>query len=131
MHYGQGHGRLYGPASPYSAQGPSTDDLLCLAVLRDAIYVADVNIAAASPIPSFLIECLIWNVPNDHFGHDSYTGEVRAALAFLFNNTMKFDDYKEWGEVNELKYLFRTVQPWTVEQAHAFLSAAWDYIGFK
>ena len=89
------------------------------------------NVAAAKPIPSFLIECLVWNVPNVGFGHDTYTADVRWALAYLFNNTMKSEDCSEWGEVNELKYLFRGGQSWTLQQAHAFVSAAWDYLGFE
>jgi hypothetical protein len=88
-------------------------------------------IAAVKPIPSFLIECLAWNVPNDHFGHSTYTGDIRAALAYLFNNTMKREDCGEWGEINELKYLFWSGQPWTLGQAHAFIFAAWDYVGFE
>jgi hypothetical protein len=35
-----------------------------------------------------------------------------------------------WLEVNDVKYLFHSTQPWTKEQAHAFVSAAWDYVGF-
>lgn len=93
--------------------------------------MSDEDISAAKPISSFLIECLVWNVPKDYFGHDTLTADVRAALAHLFNCTMEFEGCSEWGEVNELKYLFRTVQPWTLEQAHAFTSAAWDYLGFK
>lgn len=93
--------------------------------------MADEKNAAAVPVPSFLIECLVWNVPNEGFGHETYTADVRWALAYLFNNTIKFEDCKEWGEVNELKYLFRSVQPWTLEQAHAFTSAAWEYLEFK
>lgn len=89
------------------------------------------GIPEASPIPSYLIECLVWNVPNEGFGHDTLTADVRWALAHLFNNTMKLEDFNEWGEVNELKYLFRTLQGWTADQAHKFLSATWDYIGFK
>ena len=92
----------------------------------------DEKIAAAKPIPSFLVECLVWNVvPNDRFGHDSYKADVRSSLAYLFNNTIKVDDCKEWGEINELKYLFRPGQPWTMEQAHKFTSTAWDYLGFE
>ena len=87
--------------------------------------------AAAAPIPSFLIECLVWNSPNSAFGHDTYTADVRETLAHLFNNTMKLDDCKEWGEISELKYLFWTGQPWNFSQAHAFLSAAWDYLGYE
>lgn len=85
----------------------------------------------AKSIPSYLIECLVWNVPNEGFNHDTYTADVRYVLAHLFNNTKSFEDCKEWGEVNELKYLFRNSQPWTLAQAHAFISAAWVYIGFK
>lgn len=91
----------------------------------------DKGIAAARPVPSYLIECLVWNVPNEGFGHPTYTADVRWALAHLFNNTRNFEDCKEWGEINELKYLFRTSQPWTLEQAHSFISAAWDYVGFE
>jgi hypothetical protein len=91
----------------------------------------DEKIAPAKPIPSFLVECLVWNVPNDRFGHDTYAADVRWALADLFNNTRNVEDCKEWGEVNELKYLFRSGQPWTMEQAHSFTAAAWDYLGFK
>jgi len=52
-------------------------------------------------------------------------------LAHLFNNTIKFDDCKGWGEINELKYFFWNGQPWNFNQAHAFLSAAWDYLGLE
>jgi hypothetical protein len=89
------------------------------------------KIAAADPIPSFLVECLVWNAPNSTFGHETYTSDVREVLANLFNDTMKFETCTEWGEINELKYLFRGGQPWTLMQAHAFISAAWDYWDFE
>lgn len=89
------------------------------------------GIAAAKPIPSFLIECLVWNVHNEGFGHDAYTDDVRYVLAHTFNETTNDERCSEWGEVNELKYLFRWNQPWTRQQAHDFLLVAWDYIGFE
>jgi hypothetical protein len=113
-----------------TATGGRFKDLVRI-VKRLRYKMNDDKIAAAGPIPSFLVECLVWNVPNTAFGHDTYTADVRAALAHLFNKTMKFDDCKEWREINELKYLFRDAQPWTLVQAHAFLSAAWDYLGFQ
>jgi len=86
----------------------------------------------AKGIESFLIASLAWNVPNQFFGHEKYYADIRDVLAYLFDNTLKFEDCKEWGEVNELKYLFRdNVQPWTLAETHAFISAAWDYIGLK
>lgn len=90
----------------------------------------EAGITAAGPIPSYLIECLVWNVPDVGFSGQYYK-EVRYSLAHLFNSTLAEENVKEWGEINELKYLFRPGQPWTREKAHAFLSAAWDYVGFE
>ncbi len=98
---------------------------------RLCIEMDDQGIAAAKPIPGFLIECLVWNVPNGHFGHLTYTADVRAVLVFLFNNTMRDKECWDWVEVSHLKYLFRGQKPWTRSQAHEFLSAAWDYLGFE
>lgn len=92
--------------------------------------MSDKGITEAKPILGFLIECLVWNVPNDQFGYSTYKSDVRSCLAFLFNNTMNDEQCSEWGEVSELKYLFRGRQKWTRQQAHSFISAAWDYIGF-
>lgn len=89
------------------------------------------NIAGARAVPSYLIECLAWNVPNEGFNRSTYTADVRWALAHLFNETRAIESCKEWGEINELKYLFGGHQPWTLGQAHAFASAAWDYLGFE
>lgn len=93
--------------------------------------LADAGCSPTKPILGFLIECLVWNVPNDRFGHSTYVADVRASLAFLFNSTMNDADCSEWGEVSELKYLFRDGQKWTRAQAHEFVSSAWDYIGFE
>ena len=82
-------------------------------------------------IPGFLIECLVWNVPNKYFGQDSYYLDVKNVLAYLFNNTRTDKNCSEWGEVSELKYLFRSNQAWTRQQAHNFIDAAWDYVGFN
>ena len=54
---------------------------------------------------------------------------MKNCLAFLFNNTIKYDTCSEWGEVSELKYLFRG-NKWTRTQAFLFIDKAWDYIGF-
>ncbi len=89
------------------------------------------KIPQATNIGSFLISSLVWNVPNEQFGYATLESDVRNILAHTFNNTLNDEDCKEWGEVNELKYLFNPQQGWTRQQAHNFLSAAWDYLGFE
>jgi hypothetical protein len=94
-------------------------------------HIQEEGITATKPIPGFLIECLVWNVPNPEFGNYSYLADLQACLAFLFNNTVTDEKCTEWGEVSELKYLFRGKQKWTRQEAHNFISAAWDYLGFE
>jgi len=34
-------------------------------------------------LPSFLMECLVYNVPNDKFNHKTYVADMRAVLACI------------------------------------------------
>lgn len=81
-------------------------------------------------IPGFLVECLVWNVPNDHFQNPTYTDDLAASLAFLHQKTSNFESCSDWGEVNELKYLFGSGQKWNYGQANAFIGIVRDYVGF-
>jgi hypothetical protein len=81
-------------------------------------------------LPSFLMECLVYNAPNSDFNHTSYLADMREVLASIFNGTLSADKCKEWLEVSERKYLFHRDQSWTREQAHRLAAEAWDYIGF-
>lgn len=89
------------------------------------------NIGAANPIPSYFIECLVFNVSSGTFGHSTYYAELQEVLRELYHATKEAASCQEWGEVNELKYLFRNSQPWTREAGNAFVLAAWRYMGFS
>lgn len=91
----------------------------------------DQGIGAAGPIPSYLIECVVFNVPDGTFGHQRYYDELKEVLRFLYHATKAQESCNEWGEVNELKYLFRTSQPWSREEANAFVLAAWHHVGYS
>jgi hypothetical protein len=89
------------------------------------------GIEAAKPMASFLLECLAFNVPNlTLFTNDSYVVMVREALIYLYEQTTTLEKCSEWGEVSELKWLFRGPQPWTYQQANVFIVAAWNFVGF-
>jgi hypothetical protein len=90
----------------------------------------EARVAPAKPIIGFLSECLIWNVPDDHFSHAAYSEDLKAALGYLYAGTQTNDGCHEWGELSELKYLFRGSQKWTRQQANDFIAAAWRHVGF-
>jgi hypothetical protein len=54
---------------------------------------------------------------------------MRGVLASIFNATLTDDACKDWVEVNDVKYLFHSSQPWTRIQAHGLASAAWNHMG--
>lgn len=89
----------------------------------------DQAIGAAKPIPSYLVECLVFNVPDSTFGYSTYD-ELRECLRFIYHGTASDEACKEWREVNWLKYLLRGGQPWTRAAANAFAVAAWHYVGY-
>ena len=87
-------------------------------------------VSESTPMASFLLESLAWNVPNGDLCHSTHRDDVKSALAYLYQHTSSEDACHEWGEINELKYLFRPVQRWTREQVNQFCARAWTYIGF-
>jgi hypothetical protein len=89
-----------------------------------------VGISPARGIPSYLIECLVYNVPDFYFTGDSYVNIMRSCIAHIAVATETDDKCKEWEEVNRHKYLFRSWQPWTRDQARSFALAAWVYAEF-
>lgn len=93
--------------------------------------IRDGRLTEKEGLPSFLIECLVYNVPNDKFRTKGYVADMRAVLATIFNATLSDVGCKDWLEPSERKYLFRPSQPWTYKQAHALARAAWDYMGFE
>ncbi len=89
--------------------------------------------AAAEKAPSFLIECLVFNAPDDNFNRaDHYYDDVKAVVATMWTRTKPGaeDVHSKLVEVSRMKYLFRSGQPWAVADAHEFLLQAWQYVGF-
>ena len=84
---------------------------------------------AAKEAPSYLIECLVYNVPV--LGEDTPRTMVRNAITHCYNATKTDEACVEFEEVNGLKYLLRGRQPWTREQINSFLLHAWQYGEFS
>ena len=88
----------------------------------------DASIRAANPIPGFLIECMVWNAPTSCFTGNTWKERVESVILCLWLGTMEQKYCILWTEVNSIKRLFESTQPWTRGQAHAFIGAVQDYI---
>ena len=95
------------------------------------LELAAAGVAAATPMAGFVVECLVWNAPDRCFSFDTWDQRVQSFLRYLWQNTRDASACDEWGEVSELKYLFRGSPASKRGQAHAFINAAWDHVGVR
>ncbi|ANU10868.1 nucleotidyltransferase [Planococcus antarcticus DSM 14505] len=83
---------------------------------------------AVEKVSSFLVESLIWNVPNDRFNNATLTEDVQKCFDYLIEKTSSVEKTKEWGEVSELLYLFRANRKYTFSDTHKFLVEGRKYL---
>lgn len=83
-------------------------------------------------LPSFFMECLAYNCPDDVFAHSTWTERLRAMLFYIWDSLQGDEpDEGRWLEVNECFFLFHSEQKWTRKDGRDFAKAAWNYFGFK
>lgn len=82
-------------------------------------------------VTGFLCECLTWNTPNPLMTHNTWTEDLRETLVHLYGQTKADATCSEWGEVSELKYLFRSSEKWTRAQANDLIVKAWNHLKFS
>lgn len=102
-------------------------------IYRKVLYkMSDENEAISSNnITSFLLECLVWNIPNKIFNqNDSWSNMVEESIIFLYQNTKDENKCDKWGEVSELLYLFHSGRKWTIIDVNAYLVQMWNYLGY-
>lgn len=91
----------------------------------------DDNFAISDSITSFLLECLVWNIPDSIFNdNDSWQERLKASIVHLYECTKDEKKCDEWGEVSELLYLFRGNRKWAKSDVNKFLVDAWNYLGY-
>lgn len=78
-------------------------------------------------VPSFMIECAVYNVPNERFSTESNLRNSLTAL-LVIGQALESGAYNDWLEVNRLKWLFRDSQPWRPSDAKKLVDAAFAYV---
>lgn len=91
----------------------------------------DDRIAVSENITSFLIECLVWNVPNRIMNdNETWTERLKQSIVYIYEKTSTEDDCKDWGEVSELLYLFKGNRKWSYEDVNNYMVLLWNYLEF-
>ena len=82
-------------------------------------------------VPSFFVECLVYNCPDEIFRRSTWTDAVKGVIYHIWVNLdgdEPADNSKRWLEVNECKYLFHSAQDWNRKDGRDFAHAAWNYL---
>lgn len=84
-------------------------------------------------VPSFLVECLVFNSPNTDFTAVNWTNRIRNILVNIWEQTQGNVEPEDgrWLEVNRCKWLFHPTQAWSRRDAREFAGAAWNYLGYE
>lgn len=79
--------------------------------------------------PGYLIECLVFNVPNDRFGHTRRYDDMQGVFRYLWNGLKDEGVYLGWHEPSMLKMLFRGRPDRVPANARNVIEKAWQRIG--
>lgn len=85
-------------------------------------------------VPSYFIECLAFNCPDDVYTGQTWTSITRQALQSVWNGLSGDEPVNaalRWREANRIKFLFEPGQKWTRETGRKFVQAAWNHLGFN
>jgi predicted nucleotidyltransferase len=97
--------------------------------VENAMVVAGVH----REVPSFFVECLVYNCPDSVFLEPTWTETIRGVIVHIWNGLEGAEPTEEserWLEVSECKYLFHSAQAWTRQDGRDFAKAAWNYLGY-
>jgi len=90
----------------------------------------DDGVIISNNITSFLLECLVWNVPNHIFNDwNTWTKRLQESMKHLYNE-IENNKCKDWGEVSELLYLFHSSRKWSEQDVLDYLEQMWGYLEY-
>ena len=80
--------------------------------------------------PSYLMECLVWNVADSTLKSGTLDSGFRSTLVELWQGLKDDGGYAEWAEPNDLKYLFRSSQKWSLSDARKVVLKTWQFLDY-
>lgn len=92
--------------------------------------MVEANTISEKLVSSFLIECLVYNVPNDHFVGGSYRQTLKNVITRIYNDMDDITKGNEYVEVSGLKWLFKGPDR-SMSDAKKFMLKCWQYGEFN
>lgn len=92
--------------------------------------MVNANTISEKFVSSFVIECLVYNVPNDHFVPGNYKQSLKNVITKIYNDMDDTTKGNEYVEVSGLKWLFRGTDR-SMINVKDFMFKCWQYGEFN
>jgi len=69
--------------------------------------LVDMGTITHDAMPSFLLECVVWNIHDSHFGYSTYQDMTKAVVTKIWQDMGNYENHNQYAEVSDLKWLFR------------------------
>lgn len=81
-------------------------------------------------LPSYFMECLAYNCPDEIFERETWTERLKAMLYHIWKELQENNEpnTNRWLEVNRCLYLFHPNQEWSRKDGREFAQTAWNYL---
>lgn len=83
-----------------------------------------------SKLPSYFMECLVFNVPDATLTTGTLDKGFQETLRWLYLRLKDGSAYENWVEPNWCKWLFKGVQKWSVDDAETLVLKTWSYLSY-
>jgi len=101
-------------------------------ILKRVRYkMQDERVSLNSNISSFLIESLLWNVPNYLYDEDDLNERLSNILVYLYSCTTSDVKMRSWNEESDMLPLFSSDRKWTITDVQEFIIQVWKYLGYS
>ncbi|MFB8777132.1 nucleotidyltransferase domain-containing protein [Streptomyces broussonetiae] len=97
--------------------------------VENAMVAEDVH----REVPSFFVECLVYNCPDRIFMEPTWAKTVEGIIVHVWqelDGPEPSEESERWFEVNGCKFLFHPTQAWSRQDGRDFVKAAWNYLGY-
>jgi hypothetical protein len=81
-------------------------------------------------LPSYLMECLVFNVPDPTLTAGSLDHGFQETLRFMYHRLDDGSAQQNWVEPNWCKWLFKGSQKWTTADAKQLVLKTWNYLDY-
>lgn len=81
-------------------------------------------------LPSYFMECLVYNVPASTLTTGDLDGGFRATLVSLWSLLESEEGERKMVEPNRMKWLFTSDKKWSIEDGKDLVLATWGHLGY-